>query len=194
MGNNVTVLTDPHDGVSMGLPVPVSEPDIVLVSHDHEDHANGVKLFNQSKVLDFPCMTAVKGAKITGIKGYHDDVEGERLGENIFFRFIVDGLFFGHTGDMGHILSTEQLSEIGAVDILFAGINETAQKNTELIKPKVVIPMHYHVDGIIFPWFKMPDVSDYVKGKEHMILSKDTHIYTMDNLPSERSIHVYQIR
>ena len=95
---------------------------------------------------------------------------------------------------MGHILSTEQLSEIGAVDILFAGIKETAQKNTELIKPKVVIPMHYHVDGIIFPWFKMPDVSDYVKGKEHMILSKDTHIYTKDNLPSERSIHVYQIR
>jgi len=27
----------------------------------------------------------------------------------------------------------------------------------------VVIPMHYHVERIIFSWFRMPDVDDYVR-------------------------------
>jgi L-ascorbate metabolism protein UlaG (beta-lactamase superfamily) len=118
-GNKVTILTDPHDGECLGLPMPVSKPDVVLVSHSHEDHASGLKLFNPSRVLDSTCEKTVKDVKITGIKTYHDNVDGERLGENIFFKFIVDDLAFGYTGDLGHILDQNQLSRIGDIDILW---------------------------------------------------------------------------
>jgi L-ascorbate metabolism protein UlaG (beta-lactamase superfamily) len=192
-GNNVTILTDPHDGECLGLSGPVSKPDIVLVSHYHEDHASGVKLFNQSMVLDSSCEKTVKDVKINGIKTYHDDVEGERLGENIFFKFVIDGLVFGHTGDLGHILGQNKLSRIGLIEILFSGISTIAQANMDLIGPRLVIPMHYHLDGIIFPWFKMPDVFEFVKEKENQMLNTDTFMYSKDNLPQKRRIHVYKL-
>ncbi len=44
-GEKYTVLTDPHDGISLGLPIPKSEPDVVLISHPHEDHASGKKYY-----------------------------------------------------------------------------------------------------------------------------------------------------
>jgi len=192
-GDDVTVLTDPHDGEGLGLPVPDSNPDVVLVSHQHEDHASGVKLFEQIMVIDSPLETTVNGAKITGIKTYHDDVQGERLGENIFFKFIVDDMVFGHAGDLGHILDQNRLAQIGEVDILFSGIGETAQANIDLIKPRLLIPMHYHVEGIIFPWFKMPDVTEYVTDKDHQMLNTDTFTYTKESLPSKMKIHVYKL-
>ena len=33
-----TIVTDPHDGKSIGIAPPVVKADIVLVSHDHFDH------------------------------------------------------------------------------------------------------------------------------------------------------------
>ena len=192
-GDDVIVLTDPHDGESLGLPVPDSNPDVVLVSHSHEDHASGVKLFKQNKVIDQPIETTVKGAKITGIKTYHDDVQGERLGENVFFKFILDEIVFGHTGDLGHILDQNSLDQIGRVDILFSGIGETAQANIELIMPRLLIPMHYHVNGIIFPWFRMPDINEFVKDKDHEMLNTNSFTYTKKKLPLKMKIHVYRL-
>ena len=40
--NEKTIVTDPHDGKSIGIPAPNVEGDIILVSHDHYDH-NSVK-------------------------------------------------------------------------------------------------------------------------------------------------------
>ena len=192
-GDDVIVLIDPHDGEGLGLPVPNSIPDVVLVSHSHEDHASGVKLFEQNKVIDQPIETTVKGAKITGIKTYHDDVKGERLGENVFFKFIVDEIVFGHSGDLGHILDQNSLDQIGGIDILFSGISETTQANIELIMPHLVIPMHYHVEGIIFPWFRMPDIMEFVKDRDYQMLNTNSFTYTKKKLTSKMKIHVYRL-
>ena len=40
--NDITLVTDPHDGKSIGIPAPSVAGDIILVSHDHYDH-NSVK-------------------------------------------------------------------------------------------------------------------------------------------------------
>ena len=193
-GGEVTVLCDPHDGTSLGLPVPISNPDVVLISHPHDDHANGRKLFENSIILDSPCHEHVKDSEITGIEAYHDDVKGSRMGVNVFFKFTVDGISYGHTGDLGHILEEWQLAQIGKIDILFSGVGSSSQANIELLKPRVVIPMHYHIEGIIFPWFKMPEVDDYVKDKPHRKLGNNTYKYTQESLPETLEYHVYEIR
>jgi len=190
-GERCTVLIDPHDGISLGLPIPESDPDVVLISHPHDDHASGKKFYEN--VLDSPGIDDVNGTKITSVKAYHDDVEGKRLGLNVFNKFEVDGLRFGHTGDLGHILNNTQLEEIGEIDILFSGIGATSQANIDLLKPRVVIPMHYHIEGIIFPWFKMPDVNEYVKDKTHRKHEGNTHIYTKETLPDSLEYHIYKL-
>ena len=50
--NDKTIVTDPHDGKSIGIPAPSVQADIIVVSHDHYDH-NSVKTVkkNDSKII-----------------------------------------------------------------------------------------------------------------------------------------------
>ena len=59
-----------------------------------------------------------------------------------------------HLGDLGHLLTEEQLAELGPIDVLLvpAGGNFTispaeAAEVVAQISPKIVIPMHYATDG-----------------------------------------------
>ncbi len=60
----------------------------------------------------------------------------------------------GHLGDLGHLLSEEQLTELGPIDVLLvpAGGQFTispaeAAEVVAQVSPKIVIPMHYATDG-----------------------------------------------
>jgi L-ascorbate metabolism protein UlaG (beta-lactamase superfamily) len=101
-----TILVDPHNGGSMGLPVPSAKPDAVLISHPHDDHANGRFLFEGqgTRIFDAPCEVEIKGVSVLGIGTYHDDVEGARLGKNVVYVFEVEGVRFAHLGDLGHFV------------------------------------------------------------------------------------------
>jgi L-ascorbate metabolism protein UlaG (beta-lactamase superfamily) len=109
----------------MGLPVPRTEPDVVLISHDHDDHANGRHLFEGAHILDSPCKEIFSGVVFTGVKAFHDDVGGKRMGLNVVFVFELGGVRFAHLGDLGQLLSDEQLGEMGGFDILIAGIGRS---------------------------------------------------------------------
>jgi L-ascorbate metabolism protein UlaG (beta-lactamase superfamily) len=197
--DSATVLTDPHDGKMLGLPVPSCRPDAVLISHHHDDHANGLHLFEGPGVvvLDEPCETQVKGVEIRGIEAYHDDVGGSRLGENVVFAFEVGGVRFSHLGDLGHVLSAEQLEGLGSVDILFSGMGrdlELAGENVRLIEPRIVIPMHYWVEGIIFPWFQLAMPEDFVKEWPYVRWVDGPEMeYSPDSLPGRMELHVFRI-
>ena len=90
--NNVTIILDPHDGESLGLPTPESDADIVLITHEHDDHANGKNLFPYAKIFNGPGKFSLKDAVIKGIQTFHDDVNGVRLGLNTIWRIDVEGL------------------------------------------------------------------------------------------------------
>ena len=75
-------------------------------------------------------------------------------GPNVVFGFEVDGVHIAHLGDLGHLLSEEQLAELGPVDVLLVpaggvfvlGPTEAAEVVSQ-VSPKIVIPMHFAVDG-----------------------------------------------
>jgi hypothetical protein len=100
----------------------------------------------------------VRGAGLGGIKGvqtFHDDASGKKRGKNIVYNFTIDGLNVCHCGDLGHLLSPEQINEIGKADILLLPIGGRAVLNAsgaaEVMKqlnPTVVIPMHYKTKAI----------------------------------------------
>jgi L-ascorbate metabolism protein UlaG (beta-lactamase superfamily) len=76
----------------------------------------------------------------------------------------VDGIRLCHCGDLGHLLSPEQISEIGKVDVLLLPVGgafaisvaEAAEVRKQL-KPAITIPMHFRTRALgLFGLFFAP--------------------------------------
>lgn len=196
--DSVTIVMDPHDGHSLGLPVPSVKADVVLVSHAHDDHASGTSQVAKpnARVIDEPGDYEIKGVKVRGVKAFHDNIQGDRLGDNTVFVLELEDVRFSHLGDLGHVLSSEQLDEMGKVDVLMVGVGGNqalAEENIRRIKPKVVIPMHYKTEGMIFPYFPLADVEEFLGGKNVRRIKGSETSYQRENLPEKMVIDVFSL-
>jgi L-ascorbate metabolism protein UlaG (beta-lactamase superfamily) len=145
----VKIVTDPYHS-DIGYKMPKITADIVTTSHDHFDHNNLGKIQGEFAHLNMPGDDEISDINIRGIASFHDDEQGRKRGKNVIFRFEADGIRLCHLGDLGHVPDENQLALIGEVDILFIPVGEVftfdvedALKTVNLIKPAVVIPMHY---------------------------------------------------
>jgi L-ascorbate metabolism protein UlaG (beta-lactamase superfamily) len=161
----VTFVTDPFSK-ELGLKVPNFEADIVTVSHQHSDHNNVSALRADPFVIDAPGEYDVKGVMVQGIETFHDTKNGAERGKNIVYRIEMDDLTLVHLGDLGHVLSDEQLEQLDKVDILFIPVGGKytidAKMAVEVIgqlEPRIVIPMHY----------KLPDSKAEVDSVEKFV-------------------------
>lgn len=156
----VRILTDPFDE-QVGYELPAVEADIVTSSHDHFDHNHFGVVKGNFKRIDKPGKHSEQGVEIYGVKTCHDESGGSKRGQNIIFKYNIDGLRLCHCGDLGHVLSPEQVKEIGEVDVLLIPVGGTftvdaagAFEVVKQLKPAVTIPMH----------FKTPDTEFTIDG------------------------------
>jgi L-ascorbate metabolism protein UlaG (beta-lactamase superfamily) len=158
------VAFDPH-AISAYAVAPQA-PDIVLMSHNHNDH-NRKEVLANAESKDLKAFQGViprgrtgewakidervKDVRIRTVGTYHDEEEGAKRGKNSAFVVEADGLVICHLGDLGHELSEEQAKAIGPVDVLMVPVGgiytingETAKKVVAQLKPRLyVLPMHY---------------------------------------------------
>ena len=197
--NDITLVTDPHDGKSIGIPAPVVEGDIILVSHDHYDH-NSVKSVEKggSKVVKDERKRTVLNVDIKGIKTYHDENSGEIRGENIIFKFLIDGVSFCHLGDLGHKIEEDIVEKIGTVDILFIPVggnftidSDDAWEIIKLIKPTIIIPMHYKIGGLSLP---IDTIDKFLEKSNFKILKVGNEIdFEKADIPKETEIWTFTL-
>ena len=147
-GKEATVIIDPPP--FEGKPSASQEADMMLLSHHHKGHTNRELVKGEPLVFDGPGEYESQDVPIFGLSTFHDDAKGERLGKNVVFRMELEALVLCHLGDLGHGLSSQQVEDLGAVDILLVpvggGSTINASKAAEMVKligPKVVVPMHY---------------------------------------------------
>ena len=159
-----SVIIDPYSQ-RMPYQLPELKPDVVVVSHEHHDH-NAYYRFENDPMLvkrshDFPSETELNVVRtdekltLLGMPTYHDDQEGRRRGPNTVWHWFWEGMHIVHLGDIGHLLSEEQLAELGKVDILFlpVGGKETldptkATLMVNQLNPRIVFPMHYQTETL----------------------------------------------
>ncbi|MBP1553242.1 MAG: MBL fold metallo-hydrolase [Oscillospiraceae bacterium] len=119
--------------------------DIILASHKHNDHCG----LNEVQQL----LRMVHGVTVTKVDTFHDDKNGALRGKNIVHVLEYNGIKVAHFGDIGHVLTEEQVQQIGNVDVAIVPIGGTytvrapeAKTICEQVNAKVIIPMHYRTD------------------------------------------------
>jgi L-ascorbate metabolism protein UlaG (beta-lactamase superfamily) len=152
---DVVVFTDPFDK-SVGLRPPQGQADVVLISHEHYDHNNASSLKGDPVIFRAPGEYSVKGINIAGIDTFHDKKEGTERGRNTVYLIESEGLRLCHLGDLGSFLTPDQLETIDGIDVLFMPVGgkytldgKEAAELVRKIEPKIVVPMHYKVKGLV---------------------------------------------
>lgn len=194
--NGTRVITDPY-AVGMGISYgEIRETaDIVTVSHEHGDHNNVAAVSGSPEVVRDAGVQDAKGIEFTGVASFHDDAQGSERGPNTIFCFAVDGVKLCHLGDLGHPLTAEQAAEVGEVDVLLAPVGGfftidagVATQIVDLLKPRVVIPMHFSTDKCAYP---ISGVEDFLKGKSNVRKVDGSEVeLTKDELPPATEVVV----
>lgn len=147
------VVCDPY-GEEVGFKMPPVTADAVTVSHHHYDHDNVSAVSGNPVVLDKEQGYELTGVQINAVKSYHDSNLGADRGENVIFKFRMDGLDVCHLGDIGEDCSPELIEAILPVNVLLIPVGgtytidaATAREYVDRIMPDVVIPMHYRTKG-----------------------------------------------
>jgi L-ascorbate metabolism protein UlaG (beta-lactamase superfamily) len=197
----VKIITDPYESGAYGGQLAYGkikdQADIALTSHDHADHNDTKSLPGSPQIVRESGTKSLKGVSFKGITTYHDSSKGKERGANTIFAFSVDGIKVCHLGDLGHGLSQKEITEIGPVDILLIPVggyftidSKEATQVGELIKPKVLIPMHYKTEKCGFP---IAPVDDFLKGKANIKRPKTSEVaFDQASLPSKTEIVVLE--
>jgi len=164
VANNKRIITDPMNA-KYGYPEIPLTADIVTVSHEHLDHNAVETVGGNPHVIRGLGNWDLDGVIIKGIASYHDQRHGKDRGQNTIFKISMAGIDLLHLGDLGDLLTEQQLQAIGQVDIVLIPVGGRYTINAaeacqviSLLQPKIVIPMHYHTPHLSF---KLAPVEDF---------------------------------
>ena len=108
--NGKKILTDPFKNM-LGYKLPEIEADIVSTSHNHSDH-NNISAVKSSfiRINELGAFTK-NDIAIKGVETFHDNASGAKKGKNTVYNFTIDGIHVCHLGDLGHVLSSNQIQD-----------------------------------------------------------------------------------
>jgi L-ascorbate metabolism protein UlaG (beta-lactamase superfamily) len=199
--DGTVILTDPYEpggfGGALGYGPITVRPDIVTVSHEHEDHAYVQGLQGDPVVIREGTTSKAKGIRFDLHKTFHDTSQGAERGSNTIICFTVDGVRICHLGDLGHQLDSAAATAIGNVDIVFVPVGgfftidaDAATRVVDTLKPRVAVPMHYKTDKCSFP---ISTVEPFLKGKANVERTRSTEFEVdEDSLPPTTKIVVLE--
>ena len=154
------VVTDPYDPETSGFKPFQDAADVVVMSSDNDDfHCNahlvpkspGAEVINALEVARGGGARTCHGVSFRAIEAMeHLQHDRHDPDQNAMYRFQLDGLEFGHMGDIGNPLTEAQIDFFDGVDVLFAlaggfPVIEVSEvrRVADAVRPKYVVPMHF---------------------------------------------------
>ena len=194
--SGVKIIIDPYEaGGPLGYGEIKESADVVIVSHDHFDHNNVAAVRGNPELVRGAVTANIKGIEFRGIPSYHDDAGGRQRGKNTIFCFEVDGIRVCHLGDLGHQLNSQQVADLGKVDILLIPVGgsvtidaKVAGQIGDKLAPRVIIPMHYRTGKCTLP---IAGVDEFLRGKEGVKKLDASEVeFKQGELPAQTQITV----
>lgn len=154
-GSQTKIVADPNFNVTPGI-----QADAVTVSNDHFTHNNTGAVTGNPIILRGitfrqtwqPVRTSVKDITIVNIPSQRGANWGAIA--NSIFVYEMGSLCIAHLGNIGHLLTEEQVKVLQRIDVMMIPIDamtnlgfEDILKVVGQVKPPIVIPMHYDVAG-----------------------------------------------
>lgn len=200
-GKSSSLVFDPYSSFFTGLFPLKLEAGIVCVTHSHEDH-NDISVVKSPEgepfIISGPGEYEIGGVNIVGISSFHDDKEGAERGKNVIYQVTMDDVNFVHLGDLGQRkLTQSQVEEISGCDVLMIPVGgvftieaKDAPDIIAQLEPRIIIPMHYKLDGLKFP---LAGVDNFLAtmGKEKPELQSKLSV-SKERLPQETEIVVLE--
>lgn len=157
--NSYSIIIDPF---SSNYPIPNTQANLIISSHEHNDHYNPNFLNTKIELLvgtknngkEWNLFNKkIDNIKIWNIPVYHDKTNGSQRGKNSIIVIENKDLKLAHMGDLGHLLTQDELNKLQNLDIAFipvGGFYTLDVKDVitliKTLKPKIVIPMHYRTE------------------------------------------------
>ncbi len=137
-------------------PFPSLDVDLVAVTHDHFDHNAASALPPGTPLLTGEDTRQVGQTTITGVSDVHSGSSGRAGMENVIYVVEHEGVRYCHIGDNRHDIPDDALACLGRLDVLMVTVDDSCHLLTydevdhlvELLSPRVVIPMHYRIEGL----------------------------------------------
>jgi L-ascorbate metabolism protein UlaG (beta-lactamase superfamily) len=157
-GKDAVVVADPYPaivgptgrGIS-GEIVTFSHPDDKPVARakgkrSHDGRTVIPTSLEDAFVLDGPGEYEIRNVLLTGVRTYRDDAHGDERGKQTAFVVELDGMHTIHLGEIGHLLTEDELADVGSVDVACVPVGGalSATRAAELmaqLDPRIVVPM-----------------------------------------------------
>ena len=202
-----TVLTDPFEPGLWGMTYPIGPMDgidVVIISHEHEDHnyaalatgspavLRGVSVASGVNEID----TTIDGVRFYTVETCHGpDAPCPLADANAAFVIEGNGLRIAHLGDLGHVLSAQQAAAIGKVDVLLVPVGgggptidaAAADRVVAMLEPSVIIGMHYETPEL--GWGIDP-IDPFLAGETVVEVAERSLVVSTGDLPSTPTIFV----
>jgi hypothetical protein len=147
-----TLVTDPYEYEDTGLRFPRTlEPQVVVLSNQDAKKFPMDNFKNKPFVISDPGEYEVQGLFVFGMALPNAEEKGSR---DLVYRFEIEGISIGFIGSLKRALHEEELSRLEDIDILLLpvggqdGTVKQAIETINVIEPRIVIPMGFHVEGI----------------------------------------------
>jgi len=189
------LITDPYDVKSYGGTLTYKDlsgtkADIITVSHmTHPDHNHCDAIVGEKHIVKKAGDHTIGNIGIFGVTSFHDMAKGSERGLNIIFIITMDGIRICHLGDLGHVLTEGNARGMGQVDVLLVPVGgaytiDSGQADAviAIVKPNIVVPMHYKTDRCGFP---IDPVGPFLAEKQNVKQCPAEVTITKSTLPAE---------
>ena len=139
------------------------EAEVVIVSSLTDDSHNNYgmvkgspQVINALDVAEGKASAEVNGQPVICIQASENEDRPDNPKDNACYAFNLDGVWFAHLGDLGYGLRAAELEPWrGHCDVLMAIVGEKftlsldeLEPMMEILQPKVIFPMHYHLPPV----------------------------------------------
>ena len=201
--SNFSILIDPYrnreDRLWFKKLMPEVNCDLCLITHAHFDHDEIHVLEETSSILRVPGTFITNSMEIHGFQDIHAGRSGKLNFPNTIFKIEAANMSFVHWGDNRPNIAGSIHESIKEPDILFLPSDDTRhllsfdeiEELIRIIRPKVVIPMHYFIDKISHKENSLLGINEWLNSRpEPKKYITNDFIINATTIPGETEIWV----